>query len=362
MLTRRAFLGRTAVGLFGLSLVRCAMHEVQPLTAGVAVPFLTPVGEHYVKNGAEGSVAGWKMPSLAPEAWSLAIDGLVEAPLTLGLADLEAMPAIEVVKTMQCVVDSNSAQGLVGTALWRGVPLRPLLERAGVDRGRARRLHLFGADGFRNNLPLDRVFAVEAGIVEPLLVTHMNGAPLLRRHGAPVRLLVHDGYGFANVKWLERIEATDDDRPFGTYQDTGFTDELRSPVSSRFTAPTDNLTVAAGTVVCHGFAMSGGAGIERVELRIDGGPWQEATLVSPDDVLASDSALAGAAQFNDPARFEWPFRAVWVLWSFAWEATPGRHEIEVRATDREGARQPDRDRDISDGTNAVAAIRVEVTA
>ncbi len=361
---RRGFLWRSAVGVLGLSLARCATHEVTPLVPGVALPFLTPTAEHYSKNGAEGSLAGWSMPDIAPEAWSLDIDGLVGEPLTLTLDHLraEGARAVEIVKTMQCVVDASAGQGLVGTARWRGVPLSVFLDRAGVDRSRAKRLHLFGADGFTNNLRLDRIYGLDPadGVVEPLLVTHMNGEPLARKHGAPVRLIVHDGFGYSAVKWLVRIEATADDAPFGTYQETGFTDEARSPVFSRVTTPTDNLSVPAGAVEITGFATSGAEGIEAVEVRVDGGPWQPATLADREAVLRSHPELAGTAQFAAPERFVWPFRAVWALWSFTWQATPGRHRIEVRAIDRTGATQPERDSDISDGVNAVAAIRVGV--
>ncbi|MCB9523180.1 MAG: molybdopterin-dependent oxidoreductase [Myxococcales bacterium] len=364
LLSRRTFLGQTAVGLLGLSLARCAKHEITPLTGGLALPFLTPVGEHYVKNGAEGSIAGWREPDLAAEAWSLTLDGLVDTPLTVTLADLQALDgqAVSVLKTMQCVVDSGTAQGLVGTALWRGIPLRLLLDRAGADRVNGKRIHVFGADGFTNNLPLGRIYdpAALEGLVGPLLVTHMNGAPLTRRHGAPVRLLVPDGFGYASVKWIRRIEVTADDRPFGTYQDTGFTDESTSPVFSKITAPTDNLRVPAGTVVCHGFATSGHAGVDRVECRLNGGPWLPATLATPEDVLAGAPEVGGAAQLADPGRFGWPCRAVWALWTFAFDAEPGRYRLEVRAIDRAGNAQPERDLEISDGVNAIAAVRMEV--
>ncbi len=367
MMHRRAFIERTALGLIGLGLTRCATHDVKPLQAGLSLPFLTPVDDYFVKNGAQGSIAGWHMPAPDATSWRLTVDGLVDSPLTLTLADLEAESAhaIEVLKTMQCVVDANAGQGLVGTAVWRGVPLRRFLERAGLQRGAARRLHVFGADGFRNNMPLDRIpdANAPAGLeerVEPLLVTHMNGAPLTREHGAPVRLLVSDGFGFASVKWIERITATDDDSAFGTYQDTGFTDDLTSPVFSRITSPTDNLSVPAGEATLLGFATSGRAGVEGVEVRVDGGPWQLARVVTPDEILAQHPELRSVEQFKAPERFPYPFRAVWALWAFTFDARPGRYRIEARATDRAGNTQPDRDLEISDGVNATAAIRLEV--
>lgn len=358
---RRDFVGRAALGLLGIGLWRCGSHRVIPLVDGVEVPFVTPTDDHFVKNGAEGSLRGWRMPRLDPEAWTLTVDGLVERPLSLTLADLdaEAEHGIALLKTMQCVVDSSAVPGLVATARWWGVPLRRILDRAGLDR-RARRLHLFGADGFTNNLPLDRLEPDDPALVEPLLVTRMNGAPLPRPHGAPVRLMVADAFGYANVKWLTRIEVTADERPFGTYQDAGFTDESRAPVNSKATAPLDNTRLPAGPVTIHGFAVSGHAPIDRVEVRIDDGPWQAARLATRRAVLAAEPLAAEAAQLADPERFGWPLRGVWIIWSLDWQATPGRHLIQVRARDRAGGSQPELDLDITDGINTIAAIRVEI--
>ena len=357
---RRQFVGQTFVGLVGLGAAGCAWHEVNALVPGVEVPFLTGHGRHYVKNGAEGSLGGWSKPRIQAQDWSLSVTGLVDRDVTWTYADLEARGAdsVEVLKTMQCVVDANSAEGLVSTAMWRGVPLRALLDEAGVDLSRAKRLHFFGADGFTNNIPLERIFdpAEQLELAPPILVTHMNGAPLTRDHGAPVRLIVPDGFGYAAVKWLTHIEVTEDESAFGTYQDAGFTDESRSPVFSRFTAPIDNLEVAAGGAVAHGYAVSGHAGIAAVEVRVDGGPWQPAKMAEREEVLASFPEAARSFQFQQG--LEWPFRGVWALWSFEFQAAPGRHTIQARAYDRLGNVQPARDVEVSDGINSYASVRV----
>lgn len=361
---RRAFITRTGLGLIGVSLAGCGSHRVLPLIDGIRVPFVTPTGTHYVKNGAEGSIRGWREPAIDPDAWSLRVDGLVATPLTVTLADLEAEAAagIEIVKTMQCVVDSGAVPGLVGTARWWGVPLSIFLDRAGLDHARTRRLHLFGADGFTNNLPIDRLAPADTAepVVEPLLVTRMNGEPLPRAHGAPVRLVIGDAFGYANIKWLTRVTATADDGVFGTYQDAGFTDEATAPVQSKLTAPTDNARLPAGPMTLHGFAVSGRAGIERVDVRIDGGGWQPARLASRREVLATEPLLQGVVQFADADRFGWPLRGVWIVWSFEWHAPPGRHLIEVRARDRAGGEQPELDLDIADGINTISITRVEI--
>lgn len=360
-MNRRVFLARTGLGAVGLSLVACGDHRLIPLVDGVEVPFLTPAGTHYVKNGAEGSIRGWSVPRIDPAAWRLRIEGLVQTPLTLSLADLEAESAqgVAVLKTMQCVVDSAGSPGLVGTAKWWGVPLSIFLNRAGLDRERARRLHLFGADGFTNNLRVDRLVPDDPSLVEPLLVTRMDDAPLPREHGAPVRLLIADGFGYAQVKWLTRIEAVASDAVFGTYQEAGFTDEPRSPVLSKITAPSAEARIDAGPTQLLGFAVSGHAPVTQVEVRINDGPWQPARLADAAEVRAAAPSVRDAVQFTD-AGFGWPLRGVWVPWSLPWDAPRGRHVIAVRATDATGQRQPEIDTELADGITASMLIRVEV--
>lgn len=346
---------QTAAGILGVAAAGCGYQSLTALVPGVAVPFLTPTDRHYMKNGAEGSIAGWRQPRIDPESWRLTIDGLVDRPLTISLAEL-GPPRMAILKTLQCVVDSNSAEGLVGTGLWGGVPLYELLDRAGLQP-ETQRLRFFGADGFTNNLPLDRL---RGGPELPpvLLVTHMNGEPLPAEHGAPVRLLVPDGFGYASIKWLTRIEATADTSPFGTYQDTGFTNESRTPISSRITAPLDNLRMPAGVVTVHGVATSGFTGVDRVEVAVGDGPWLDANLATEAQLLSTYPELSEAEQFK--GGYSFPFTGVWVPWSFAFDAAPGRYTIRVRAVDRFGQSQPERDTTIADGITAWPSVRVEV--
>ncbi len=368
---RRQFLRRTGHLLTGLSLMPlagCEFNHVAPRISGLDVPFLTPVnrppaqGGFFVQHGGQAGIPGWEMPDLAPEAWSLTIDGLVRTPLTLSLDDLAALPARTVVKTMRCIIDSNEFPGLIGTALWRGVPLRSFLDRAGIDLERTRRLRIYGADGFTNNIRVEEVYrAFPADAFEPLLVTHMNGIPLTREHGRPVRLLLYDGYGYKNVKWLERIEATAEDTTFGTYQEIiGYVDDGRIRVSAKATNPVFNETLPAGPTRISGFAVSGAAPILRVEIAIDEGPFEEARLIPLDEILEAEPDLRSAYQFETAGREAFPLPGVWVPWEYRWEATPGSHQIRVRATDASGARQPDEDDDPFDGFNPVVRIPVQV--
>ncbi len=368
-LSRRDFIrlaGGTIVGVSFVGLAGCEFNSVEPITLGREVPFLTPVDEFYYKNGADISIPNWKLPIIQRDQWTLEITNangvsLVATPTTVRVADLEAESAnqIKLLKTMRCVVDSNDVQGLIGTAVWQGLPLRLFLDRVGLDIANTKRLRLFGADGFTNNIPISRIYGDQpADLVEPLLVTHMNGIPLPAEHGFPVRLMIHESFGFKNVKWITRIEATDSDAPFGTYQDALFVDDGIMRTVSRATEPLDQSQVPAGPITIRGFAASGSAGIESVEVSVDGGAFSAASLQDEASVLEADPLIAEAVQFTDPDRFSYPFRGLWRKWEYTFNATPGTHSIRIKATDADGNEQPATDGDISDGINAYAVLNI----
>lgn len=362
--TRRDFLrttGGIVLGISFLGVAGCEFNSVEPIALGKEVPFLTPVDEFYYKNGADISIRDWTLPVLPQNQWELKIDGLVSTPTTVRFADLEAESAqtINLLKTMRCVIDSNEVQGLIGTAVWRGVPLRTFLDRAGVNLAATKRLRLYGADGFTNNMLIERVYGNQpTDLVEPILVTHMNGTPLTAEHGAPVRLIIHESFGYKNVKWITRVEATDADTPFGTYQDAGFADDGVIRTVSRPTEPLANAQVPAGLVTVRGFAVSGVAGVADVAISVDGGIFSPATLQDQESVLGADPLIAEAIQFAEAGTFPFPFQGVWRKWEYTFDATPGAHTIRIKATDGAGNAQPESDSDISDGINAIPLLAI----
>ena len=362
-MNRREFLvrsGSLALGASVISLTGCEFNSVDPITTGRTVPFITPIDEFYFKNGAETSIRNWTLPIVNRDTWQLQIDGLVSTPLNISYADIEAESAnaINLLKTMRCVIDSNEVQGLIGTAIWRGVPLRIFLERAGIDMNATKRLRLYGEDTFTNNIKLNEVFDLPSNLVEPLLVTHMNDEPLRTEYGAPVRLIIHDSFGYKNVKWLNRVEATASDEVFGTYQDAGFVDDGVMRVSSRTTNPLQNAQVAAGPVAVQGFAVSGAGGITSVQVSVDNGPFVEATVQTHEEIISAEPIVAETIQFMDSERFSFPFNGVWVKWEHQFEATPGTHKIDIKAVDSSGSEQPLADTDISDGVNAISTLSI----
>ncbi|MEO5703525.1 MAG: sulfite oxidase [Candidatus Limnocylindrales bacterium] len=298
---------------------------------------VTPTGLHYL-------LVHFDIPAVDPEAWRLRIDGLVDRPLELSLADLRARPRRTIPVTLECAGNGRAQLQprplsnpwlleAIGTAEWGGTPLAPLLEEAGL-RADARELVFTGADrGFQGGLEQDyqrSLGIADAQRQEVLLVDEMNGAPLQPQHGFPLRLLVPGWYGMASVKWLSRIEAVAE--PFDGYQQTHTyliktdADDPGSPVSrirvrALMSPPgipdffTRRRLVDAGQVRIQGRAWGGATPIRKVEVSVDGS-WTDAAL--------------------DPPIGEWAWRG----WSFDWAATPGEHEIACRATDAAGETQP----------------------
>lgn len=359
--SRRDFLRYSAGAICTISLtpwLGCESNLVEPLVFGRELPFITPLSSFFTRIGAEVSIPNWQQPQIERGNWQLAIRGNVNTPRTIRFADLEAENAagrsLTILKTMRCVIDSNEIGGLVGNALWTGVPLLPLLEATGIGAG-VKRLRVYGTDGFTNNFTIEKL---NEGAIPPLLVTHMNGFALPVQFGGPVRLLIHDSFGYKNVKWIEALEATTDDAPFGTYQDAGFVDDGVMRVSSRLTDPLASAEISAGEYLLQGFAVSGSAAIAAVDVSIDGGPWENAEIVPLDEILAAEPEAGDALQVSDG--WEYPFPAVWAKWRLRWNATAGQHEILLRARDTSGAEQPVVDTEITDGVNAIAVVPVKV--
>lgn len=294
-------------------------------------PFLTPLSEFFQQFGGSRTVDGWSMPDLAEDT-PLELTGLVATPTTLRLSDLEAEHAshVTVLNTLMCVLGSR------GTAIWTGVPLRGLLDRAGIDRALARRVRFFGADGFENNLKLADIYDSPPEIFEPLLAFRIGGERLPRELGFPVRLLLADRFGFKNTKWLVRIEVTDSDAETGQYQERGYPDAgVIAPVpivESHRVAE----SVAAGRVRICGFALSGYAAVDSVEVALDAAAYAPARIGSAQELLARHPELAATLQFENTDRFSFPLRGIWVAWETTLDLVAGEHTVAVRLHDASG--------------------------
>jgi DMSO/TMAO reductase YedYZ molybdopterin-dependent catalytic subunit len=275
------------------------------LTAGpeAALRAITPTEAFYVTSaGAE--------PKVDAAKWSLTIDGLVERPLRFSYDELRRLPEHRTHLTLECI--SNAVGGrAIGNAAWRGTLLAPLLERAGVRR-EARYAVCYAADGFSSGHPLER-------IVRPdnFLAWEMNGAPLTRAHGFPLRILLPGKYGMKMPKWLTRIEMVDREY-LGYWERRGWSNDAERQLRAVVDRPLDGARLEGGTFVITGYAVAGAAGVRRVELSTDGGrAWRDAEI------------------FSNPIPAQ-----VWALWKFVWVNAPkGKHTLRVRATDGAGQMQ-----------------------
>ncbi|HJW21639.1 MAG TPA: molybdopterin-dependent oxidoreductase [Candidatus Limnocylindrales bacterium] len=272
------------------------------LTAEGLTPIVVPNEQFYRIDTA------LLVPSVDVATWTLRVHGLVDREVTLTYDQLIQLPIIEQYVTIACV--SNEVGGnLVGNASWRGVPLRTVLDMAGVQKT-ATQLVGRSVDGFTVGMP---VAWVMNELRVPLIAIGMNGQPLPRVHGYPARLIVPGLYGYVSAtKWLSEIELTTMDAFDAYWVRLGWAKEAPILTQSRIDVPRDGATVKAGPAAIAGVAWAPDRGIDRVEVSIDGGPWQ-------------------AALFSEEIS-----RATWVQWVLRWNATTGDHVAEVRATDARG--------------------------
>lgn len=289
-------------------------------------PFRTPTRDFYRVD------TNLVVPRVDVDRWSLTIDGDVDHRLELSFDDLLAMPLVERDITLTCV--SNEVGGkYVGAARWLGVPLKELLDRAGVG-STADQLLSTAVDGFTISTPLD---VVRDGR-DVLVAVGMNGEPLPAEHGFPARLVTPGVYGFVGAtKWLERLTLTTYAAKRSYWTKRGWATDAPIKVSARIDTPKPFSTVDAGRTVIGGVAWAQHRGIARVEVRIDGGAWQVARL-GPDAGLD-----------------------YWRQWYLPWDAPKGRHLVAVRAVTKDGDVQTAvRRTPFPDGSSGIQEVVVNV--
>ena len=252
--------------------------------------WITPVEDFF-------AVAHYGYPEVDPRTYSLSVGGLARRPLELSLDQLRARPRVTRTTVFEC--GGNSARlfrGMVGNAEWTGTPLLPLLEEAGwADE--VRELHFWAADSGTEELggaSYEQNFARSMSLQairerNPILAYEMNGEPLTVVHGSPLRLIVPGWYGVAQVKWLTRIEFSPDRlmtrfmaRDYVTLmgrEADGRTEWIQTSVTRiRPTSAIARVTRQGNRFRIFGVAYGDGTPLDRVEVRVDGGAWQSATL------------------------------------------------------------------------------------
>jgi DMSO/TMAO reductase YedYZ molybdopterin-dependent catalytic subunit len=279
-------------------------------------------------------------PEVDPTTFRLKITGLVERPKTLSLAELQKVGRVELIAGFECSGNRRPLQGLISNGRWTGVPLRAVLDQAGV-KPQAREFVFFGADKgeeevefrtqkhkveqqYGRSMPRDKALSPE-----PFLAYALNGEPLTRHQGAPLRLLVPGWYGAPNVKWLSQIHAQED-QYLGKYQARWYRTLKGEMIDGEMkwteTAITHlqlksfiaRVSRDGSSHKVLGVALNDGTPFKSVEVRVDDGPWQPATF--------------------DPATSS---KYSWKLFSYTWNgATAGEHTLVSRVTDANGKVQP----------------------
>lgn len=303
-----------------------------PLPAKVSVQ--VPGVESFVTRNADfyRIDTALTVPQMEPNDWRLRIHGRVKRPLTLTYEQLLARPMVERYITLSCV--SNEVGGeLVGNARWLGVPIKDLLDEVEPD-DRADQVVSRSVDGYTAGTP---TAALRDGR-DALLAVGMNGEPLPVEHGFPVRMVVPGLYGYVSAtKWLTELELSrfSDFSAYWVRRDYAALAPVKT--QSRIDTPAAGKRLEQGRVMVAGVAWAQHRGVSAVEVRVDDGPWQQAQLAAVPSV------------------------DTWRQWSWPWQATPGKHRLQVRATDSTGQMQTGQVHNpLPDGATGWHTIKVTV--
>ena len=294
---------------------------------------LTPADQFY-------TVQHYGHPVVDPAAFRLKVTGLVNRPASLSLEELRRMGGADLVAGFECSGNRRPLQGLSGNGRWTGVPLKAVLDRAGL-KTQVRELVFFGADRgpeevefrtqkfsveqqYGRSMTRDQVQSSDA-----FLAWGLNGEPLTRHQGSPLRLLVPGWYGMANVKFLAQVHAQED-AYLGKFQARHYR-RLQGEIIDGETKWTERaithmqpksflarVTRNGGTHKVLGVILNDGTAVKSIEVRVDEGPWRPAVL--------------------DPSTRA---KYSWKLFTYDWkDATPGEHTLVSRVTDVNGRVQP----------------------
>jgi DMSO/TMAO reductase YedYZ molybdopterin-dependent catalytic subunit len=272
------------------------------------------------------------LPEVPPASWSLRIHGMVQKEIHLNFDELIRMPLIEDYVTLTCVSDPVEGP-YISNALWRGVSLRGLLRQAGIRAG-ADQLFCTSVDGFTSGSPVQTAMDGR----DSMLAIAMNNKPLPVAHGFPVRMVVPGLYGYVSAcKWITDIEVTTYKDNVSYWAQRGWSAQAPIKTESRIDVPGGQSAIRPGRTAVAGVAWAQHKGIDAVEVRVDKGSWNQARL----------AAVAGID--------------TWRQWVWQWEATPGTHLIEARATDATGYTQTAlREPTVPNGATGYPAVQVQV--
>jgi DMSO/TMAO reductase YedYZ molybdopterin-dependent catalytic subunit len=249
------------------------------------------------------------VPTVTQQDWQLRIHGMVDKPMTINYSDLMKRPMIDHDVTLTCVSESIGGT-YIGNARWQGTLLADILKEAKPQKGAAQ-IVMRDVNGMNLSVAVDPVMDGRAS----MLAIGMNGQPLPQEHGFPVRVVVPGLYGYVSAcKWVVDMELTTYAAFDAYWTQRGWSQQAPIKTESRIDTPKGGNSVTAGQVMVAGVAWAQHRGIEAVEVGIDGS-WHQAKLASQDTI------------------------DTWRQWYYPWQATAGKHTIQVRATDKTGYTQ-----------------------
>ncbi|MGO9378571.1 MAG: molybdopterin-dependent oxidoreductase [Dissulfurispiraceae bacterium] len=348
-MSRRDFVKRVGLGTiglgFGVSVFDGVFHYAEALTEeqkhamltkgtvnfmGFSAKEITPNDEFYITTYSS------KVPEIDANAFRLRIEGMVGNPYSLSFKELEAMKDVTEFITLECI--GNAVGGnAIGNALWEGVTLKKIIERASPKQGIVKTV-FYADDGYSDSIPYDLSLSEDV-----FLAFKMNGSPLPRQHGYPLRAIVPGIFGMKNVKWLEKIELVNYDYR-GYWEKDGWSDSSVIPTMSEILMPMNGKQIPFGSYVIGGIAFAGRHGISRVQVSLDdGSSWHDAAMKAPLSKWA------------------------WALWSYDWQpAKRGSYTLKVRGIDKAGQLQESGSifsiitRSYPDGSRGIHSVDVRV--
>jgi DMSO/TMAO reductase YedYZ molybdopterin-dependent catalytic subunit len=275
-------------------------------------------------------------PTVDASTWSLMVDGLVNAPKSYQLQDVESFPEASQYTTFECV--SNNVNGnLIGNAKWGGVKISDILANAGGVQAGANYVVFYSVDDYSVGIPLSK-----AMMPDSLLAYNMNDVTLPVKHGYPLRAVIPGLYGMMSAKWINRISVIGSTYD-GYWQTRGWTNNATIYTEAFIVIPsTSSVSISqnGGSIIVAGYAFAGNRGVAKVEVSFDNGKtWQQAELKTP---LSNET---------------------WALWAYEWTpSSAGSYAIIARATDGTGEVQTAMaTSNFPNGATGYASALVEVT-
>jgi DMSO/TMAO reductase YedYZ molybdopterin-dependent catalytic subunit len=312
--------GQLLLQRFNVSALRTAIRLPRPVRPAAAVPAGAQLPVPGITSFITSNSSFYRvdidlvLPQISPDTWQLRVHGMVRKELVISFEELLRRPLTEADITLTCV--SNQVGGdLAGNARWLGASLARLLREAGVETGADQILSSAAADGMSISTPLAAVI----DDADAMLAVGMNGQPLPIAHGFPARMMVPGLYGYVSgTKWVTDLNITTFAAQQAYWTQRGYAARAPIKTMSRIDVPKPLAQIPAGRTAVAGVAWAPTRGIDAVQVRADGGPWHQATLAAVPSV------------------------DTWRQWVWEWDASPGSHQLEVRATDGTGVTQTSR--------------------